>query len=99
MSDKSVTIDVFIVNPQGIHLRPADLFAKLANQFKADIQIVKGSEQFDAKSVLSLLTLAAVQGTQLTLKATGEDADTALAALADLVAQGFGEMDHPPDGN
>ena len=96
MSDKSVTIDVFVVNPQGVHLRPADLMAKLANQFKSEIQIVKGGEPFDAKSVLSLLTLAAVQGTQLTLSATGEDADVALAALADLVAQGFGEMNGQP---
>ena len=93
MSDKSVTIDVVIVNPQGVHLRPADLLAKLANRYKAEIFIVKGGEQFDAKSVLSLLTLAAVQGTQLTLKATGEDADAAVAAMAELVAQGFGEME------
>lgn len=96
MSDKCVTRDVYIVNPQGMHLRPADLFVKLANQFKADIQIVKGGDQFDAKSVLSMLTLAAVQGTQLTLRAKGVDAEAALAALADLVAQGFGEMESSP---
>jgi phosphotransferase system HPr (HPr) family protein len=95
MADKIVTIEVLIVNPQGMHLRPADLLAKLANQFKSDIQILKSGEQFDAKSVLSLLTLAAVQGTQLTIQANGEDADAALAAMADLVAKGFGEMDGP----
>lgn len=93
MLDKSVTRDVYIVNPQGIHLRPADLFAKLASQFKSDVQIVKGGDRFDGKSVLSLLTLAAVQGTQLTLCAEGVDAESALEALANLVSQGFGEMD------
>lgn len=92
MLEKSVTRDVYIVNPQGIHLRPADLFAKCANQFKCEIRIMKGSDRFDGKSVLSLLTLAAVQGTQLTLQAEGADAEDALNALAQLVAQGFGEM-------
>lgn len=96
MSDQSVVRDIWIVNPQGIHLRPADLFAKLANQFRSEIQVIKGSDQFDAKSVLSLLTLAAVQGTQLTLRAQGEDAQAAVQALAELVANGFGEMPPAP---
>lgn len=86
---------VTIVNPQGIHLRPADLIVKTANRFEAQIEVVKGGDRFDAKSVLSLLTLAAVQGTELTFHAHGSDAQPALDALADLVARGFNEMESP----
>ncbi|MFO0821024.1 MAG: HPr family phosphocarrier protein [Pirellulales bacterium] len=84
---------VTILNPQGIHLRPADLIVKTANRFEAQIEVVKGGDRFDAKSVLSLLTLAATQGTQLTFQAQGPDAAAALDALGDLVARGFDELE------
>ena len=87
---------VTIVNPQGMHLRPADLFVKTANRFQAEVFVSKGSDKIEGRSLLSLLTLGAVQGSQLTLHATGPDAAEAVSALADLVAQGFGEM--PRDG-
>ena len=92
MSDKTATRVVTIVNPQGMHLRPADLFVRLANQFQATVEILKDGERFDGKSVLSMLTLAAGQGTQLSLQASGPDAEDALTALDELVRQGFGEM-------
>ena len=92
MTDKTATRVVTIVNPQGMHLRPADLFVRLANQFQATVEILKDGERFDGKSVLSMLTLAAGQGTQLSLQASGPDAEDALTALDELVRQGFGEM-------
>jgi phosphocarrier protein len=93
MADGEVATVVTILNPLGIHLRPADLFARRANDFQATIEIVKGHERFDGKSVLSILTSAAVQGTELVIRAKGPDADEALAALVELVSQGFGEME------
>ena len=54
-------------------------------------QIVKDGEAFDAKSILSILTLAAGQGTQLQLRASGPDAQRAIQALSDLFARGFAE--------
>lgn len=98
MSQSTAIRSVTIVNPQGIHLRPAGLFVKLANQYQASIEVVKGNERFDGKSVLSLLTIGGVQGTPLTLHATGPDAEQAVEALSALLAQGFGEMDPPADG-
>lgn len=80
---------VTIVNPQGLHARPADLFVRTANQFGSTIQIKKGNESVDGKSILSLLTLAAEVGTQLEISATGNDADAAISALGGLVEQGF----------
>jgi phosphocarrier protein len=93
MSDSVAARIVVIVNHLGIHLRPADLFVRRANEFQSSVEVFKGNERCDGKSVLSMLTLAAVQGTELTLRATGPDADSALSALAELVAQGFGEME------
>ncbi len=84
---------VTVTNPQGLHLRPADMFARLAMQFESTIEIVREGDRFDGKSILSLMTLAAEQGTQLLLEASGPDADEALDALAELFGRGFDEMD------
>lgn len=85
---------VVITNPQGLHARPADLFVKTAMRFASKIELVKDRERVDGKSILSLLTLAAVAGTQLSIEADGPDAEQALDALAKLVEQNFAENDH-----
>jgi phosphotransferase system HPr (HPr) family protein len=82
---------VVVTNPHGIHARPADMLVKLANKFQADISIVKGSERVDCKSILSILCLAATQGTELSIEAAGNDAEQAVAALAELAGGDFGE--------
>jgi phosphocarrier protein len=68
------------------------MFVRLALQFTANIEIVKDGEHFDGKSILSLMTLAAEQGTELVLRARGPDAAVALDALAELFGRGFDEM-------
>jgi phosphocarrier protein HPr len=83
---------VTVVNPQGFHARPAHLFVKLAGSFSCRVEIVKGNDVIDGKSILDLLTLGAGNGTTLTLRASGEGADAAVEALAKLVEGGFGEM-------
>ena len=84
MSEPKASRVVTIANAQGLHARPADMVARLANQYRARIEVVKGNERVDAKSVLGLLTLGAYQGVQLTICACGDDAEDALAALVDL---------------
>ncbi len=84
---------VTVVNPQGFHARPADMFARTANQFRAHIEVEKEGTRVDGKSMITLLLLAATQGTQLCLKASGPDAVAALDALATLFAQGFNELE------
>ena len=79
-------------NPQGLHARPADLFVKLAGRFASTIPVIKDGERVDGKSILAILTLAAVQGTQLRIEATGPDADEALHALAELFLRNFDEI-------
>jgi len=80
---------VVISNPQGLHARPAELFARLALQFDSDIEVIRDSHRVDAKSILHVLTLGAAQGTELTLQATGSDAEAALEALVRLVESDF----------
>jgi len=80
---------VVINNPQGLHARPAELFARLALQFDSDIEIIRDDYRVDAKSILNILTLGAGHGSELTLRATGSDAEEALEALAQLIDSNF----------
>jgi phosphocarrier protein len=82
---------VTIVNPLGLHARPAAEFVKVASAFRAEVQVEKDGMQVNGKSIMGVMTLAAECGSSLLLRATGEDADTVLAALADLIARGFDE--------
>jgi phosphotransferase system HPr (HPr) family protein len=92
MADSRKTRLVIVSNPQGLHARPADMFVRLALQFEARVGIFRDGERFDGKSILSLMTLAAEQGTELLLEAEGPDAERALNALAELFRRGFDEM-------
>src|SRR5262245_59124180 len=91
MSDPTETRRVTVTNPQGLHARPADQFAKVARRFASRIEVVKGNERVDGKSILAILTLAAESGTELVIEATGADAPSAVEALAALVARNFVE--------
>ena len=85
--------DVQIVNKYGLHARPAMQLVELANQFSSRIELASGTLTVDAKSIMSVMRLAATQGTTLNIMADGEDADQALASIMKLFADGFGEMD------
>ncbi|MCG8583955.1 MAG: HPr family phosphocarrier protein [Pirellulales bacterium] len=91
MSDFTVTRTVVIANEQGLHARPADMFVRTAIQFEASVTVSKDSLRVDGKSILDVLTLGAAKDTELTLEATGSDAEAALAALAELVESNFSE--------
>jgi phosphotransferase system HPr (HPr) family protein len=84
MTEPTATRVVIVANAQGLHARPADMVARRASRFRARIEVVKGNERVDAKSVLGLLTLGAYQGVELIIQACGEDADEAIQALAEL---------------
>jgi len=91
MADETVTRTVVVSNPQGLHARPAEVFVKTASQYQARIEVIKDGHRVDGKSILNILTLAAVQGTELSLEATGPDAQEALVALSELFARSFDE--------
>jgi len=99
MNDLKARRSVVVHQPEGLHARPAELFVKVAIQFNSKIDVIKDNQRVDAKSILHVLTLAAVEGTQLDLEAEGPDAKEAIDALAELVDSNFaigGTMNQEP---
>lgn len=80
-----------IVNETGIHARPAAEIVKLTAKFRSEITISRDGIDVNAKSIMGVMMLAAECGSDIVARATGEDAEAALSALADLIASKFGE--------
>ncbi len=95
MADEFVSRVVIVKNREGLHARPAYMLAKLANEFQSRIEIVKGGEPIDGKSILSILTLAAEQGTELWIRALGPDAEFAADAIVKLFDSEFANTSEP----
>lgn len=76
---------VIVQNKTGLHARPAALFVQKANQFMSDVSIVKGTTDVNAKSIMGVMSLGAGQGSEILIKAKGEDAPQAVDALAELL--------------
>jgi multiphosphoryl transfer protein len=89
-------IDLVISNPTGLHARPAKTFVILAKQFKSDIRVQHGERVANAKSLISMLTLGAERGAQISIMVEGEDEDVALAELEQAVKSGLGEAPELP---
>ena len=84
-------IKLTITHEVGLHARPASMFVQTAAKFSSDIEVTHGETTANAKSILGVLTLGAHQGAELLISAEGADADEALNALEELVADNFGE--------
>ena len=82
---------VTVVNPEGIHMRPADMLVRTASQFSSDVEVMKDGQTADAKSIMSILMLAADVGSQLEIGASGDDAEEAIDAMARLIESGFAD--------
>jgi phosphocarrier protein len=92
----SASRDIVVSNKLGLHARPAMQFVDLANSFKSDITVHKFGEEpgeADGKSVMQMIILAAIEGTKMRIDAEGEDAEDAVAKLAELFETKFGEED------
>lgn len=85
---------VKIINPLGLHARAAAQLVRLAGKFKSRIKLARLDNQVmaDAKSILSVLTLAAARGTELKLDVEGEDEAAAIKAIEEIIVNGFGEI-------
>lgn len=68
-------------------------FVELANRFGSKIEVSNASLTVDAKSIMSVMRLAAGKGTALKITADGDDAAESVAALEKLILDGFGEME------
>jgi len=85
-------ITIKIRNRVGLHARPASLFVQTAAGFKSDITVHHRGASANAKSILHVLSLGVSEGSEITIRAEGEDADQALKALEDLNAKDFGQQ-------
>ncbi len=85
---------VMIVNQLGLHARAAAQLVKKAGEFESRITLIREDKAIyaDAKSILSVLTLAASKGVKLILEVEGADEENAFAAIEELFEDGFGEL-------
>ncbi len=86
-----VIVRAEIKNQKGLHARAAAKFVKVANGFTADIRVAKGEMNVSGGSIMGLMMLAAGIGSELEIRASGRDAEAAIAALLDLIERRFDE--------
>lgn len=84
-------VNVIVNHKVGLHARPASMFVQMAAKYTSDIEVDHGENTANAKSILSVLTLGVHQGSEITIRAEGNDAQEALKALEQLVLDNFGE--------
>lgn len=85
-----LTRDVRVDFRQGLHIRPATELVRLVRTFRSSLSITFGGETIDARSLMSVLLLAAHRGAVLKFTARGEDAAEALRRIEDLFSHRFG---------
>lgn len=90
---REVLRELEIRNRLGLHARAAAAFVKVAGRYRAEITVELDGTSVDGKSLLGLLTLGASRGKRIRLRARGEMAEEAAAALAALVEGRFGERE------
>ncbi len=82
---------VEIVNERGLHARASAKFVKMAAGYDAEVQVSRDGSTVDARSIMGLMMLAAGIGSTIEISATGDEAEAAVEALAELVAARFDE--------
>lgn len=80
-----------IQNKSGLHARPAAAFVKLANTFASEVAVRREDLEVNGKSIMGMMMLAAECGCEITIRATGADAERAVQELVGLVERRFGE--------
>lgn len=83
--------DVMVQNQVGLHARPATFFIQKANEFKSSVWVEKEERRVNAKSLLGVLSLGIMGGTQIRIIAGGSDEEQAVSELVKLVESGFAE--------
>lgn len=83
--------EVMVQNQVGLHARPATFFIQKANEFKSSIWVEKDERRVNAKSLLGVLSLGIMGGTDIKIMAGGSDEEEAVDALVALVESGFAE--------
>jgi len=77
--------ELTVKNKTGLHARPAALFVQKANKYESDITIIKDDQEVNGKSIMGILMLAAEKGAKITIIAEGDDAETAMEELSEIL--------------
>ncbi|MBN1276077.1 MAG: HPr family phosphocarrier protein [Deltaproteobacteria bacterium] len=80
-----------IGNNLGLHARAAAKIVKLGNQYKSQLFLVKDGQEVDGSSILSILTLSCPKGTEVQARIVGDDSESFMEELGNLIDQKFGE--------
>ena len=91
MTDSVLISTLTIVNKKGLHARAASSFVKQVEQFDADVQVEKDGQRVSGNSIMGLMMLAAAQGTQIKVLASGNEAKAVMDSLTNLVCNKFFE--------
>ena len=91
MSQKPIVRNFVIKNRLGLHARAAAVLVALTSRFTSSIMIRKESFEIDGKSILGVLSLAAIYGTEVAVTIEGEDSELAMEEVSSLIENGFGE--------
>jgi phosphocarrier protein HPr len=83
--------ELTIINKLGLHARASAKLTQVASQFAAEVWLTRNGRRVNAKSIMGVMMLAAGTGAVVTVEADGADADAALGAIRELVADKFGE--------
>ena len=87
-----ISKNLTVVNPSGLHLRPAGVLSQTAMKFKSYITIICGEKKIVAKSVLNVMAAGIKCGTEITLVCDGEDEEEAMKTISQAIESGLGEM-------
>jgi phosphocarrier protein len=88
-----VETEVVVNNRLGLHARPAAAFVKITNRYNSEITVSKNGFEVNGKSIMGVMMLGASQGSQLRLRAEGEDAEALIREIVDLVNSKFNETE------
>jgi phosphocarrier protein HPr len=83
--------EVTLQNETGLHARPASLFVKEASRFISEIKVFKEGKEYNAKSIMGILSMGAAKGDVISIQAEGDDAKEAVQSLVKLVNDNFNE--------
>ncbi|HSO82049.1 HPr family phosphocarrier protein [Thiocapsa sp.] len=85
--------EIEILNKLGLHARAAAKLVQCAGRFASHVEIERRGQSVNGKSIMGVMMLAASQGTRITVEASGEDEDAAMAAIEALIGDRFGESE------
>jgi len=88
---KKIEKEITIINRLGLHARPAAMFVRIASRYRSEVWVEKEGEQINGKSIMGLMMLAAGQGSKLTIRCEGADADKVMEELEELIQKKFNE--------